>query len=364
MNHYVKAIIILTLATSLSAADTQSKSRKELVDGFRASQVCYEEAVSSKNWAQGLICASSSLNSGIEIFGQEHRNIAALTHNDGLMLMKVRDYKASKQQLIKALKLYERLESSGSQNVVTILLDLANLAVVRQNPKAAQEFYDRFFALLATEPYYQPLQYAKYSLTASIELSVLALDRKGRSSAITYAEKAYDVYSTEIGEDHRAAMASFTLGKLLYIKKDYNAAIESLERTLNNSAIAPNAHRLLIKIYEQKNRTDQVDFHLEALGKLLGDANQNYIPTFVPHPNYPKGALRRQISGYAVIELTVTSVGSVRNLVLLEESPKDKGFGKAALKAARGLEYAPTLIDGKAQEVPGVLYKYNFRMDN
>ena len=96
----------------------------------------------------------------------------------------------------------------------------------------------------------------------------------------------------------------------------------------------------------------------------MGDANQNYIPIFVPHPNYPKGALRRQISGYAVIELTVTSVGSVRNLVLLEESPKDKGFGKAALKAARGLEYAPRLIDGKAQEVPGVLYKYNFRMDN
>ena len=91
MNHYVKAIIILTLTTNLSAADTQSKSRKELVDGFRASQVCYEEAVSSKNWAQGLICASSSLNSGIEIFGQEHRNIAALTHNDGLMLMKVRE---------------------------------------------------------------------------------------------------------------------------------------------------------------------------------------------------------------------------------------------------------------------------------
>jgi protein TonB len=47
---------------------------------------------------------------------------------------------------------------------------------------------------------------------------------------------------------------------------------------------------------------------------------------------------------------------------MVEEWPEGWGFGRAALKAAGKLKYNPRVIDGVAQEVPGVLYKFTFQM--
>ena len=63
-----------------------------------------------------------------------------------------------------------------------------------------------------------------------------------------------------------------------------------------------------------------------------------------------------------MVEVIITTTGSVRNVKLLEEYPPDKDFGKYALKAAQKLKYKPRVIDGVAEEVPGVLYKFSFRI--
>ena len=51
----------------------------------------------------------------------------------------------------------------------------------------------------------------------------------------------------------------------------------------------------------------------------------------------------------------------VTDIILVNESPESYGFGEEALKAGARLLYAPRFTDGVAQEVPGVLYKYNFK---
>ena len=89
----------------------------------------------------------------------------------------------------------------------------------------------------------------------------------------------------------------------------------------------------------------------------------DYIPVYVPQPLYPRRALSRAREGYAVVEVIITTSGGVRGVKLVEESPANYGFGSAALKAAIKLKYKPRVIDGRAVEVPGVMYKFSFQLE-
>ena len=97
-----------------------------------------------------------------------------------------------------------------------------------------------------------------------------------------------------------------------------------------------------------------------SLGAFARDSD--YIPVYVPQPQYPRRAQSRGKEGYAVIEVIITTTGGVRDPKLLEEDPEGWGFGRAAMKAALKLKYNPRVVDGVGQEVPGVLYKFTFNM--
>ena len=97
-----------------------------------------------------------------------------------------------------------------------------------------------------------------------------------------------------------------------------------------------------------------------SLGTFARDSD--YIPVYVPQPQYPRRAQSRGKEGYAVIEVIITTPGGVRDPKLLEEDPEGWGFGRAAMKAALKLKYNPRVVDGVGQEVPGVLYKFTFNM--
>jgi TonB family protein len=90
--------------------------------------------------------------------------------------------------------------------------------------------------------------------------------------------------------------------------------------------------------------------------------SEDYWPIYVPQPQYPRQAQTRGKEGYAVVEVIVTVTGEVRDVVVVDEFPEGWGFGRSALKAANRLKYKPRVIDGQAQEVSGVLHKFNFQM--
>lgn len=87
------------------------------------------------------------------------------------------------------------------------------------------------------------------------------------------------------------------------------------------------------------------------------------IPIYAPMPQYPRRAQARGKEGYAVIEVIITTTGGTRDPVLIEEFPKGWGFGRAALRAASKLKYNPRVVDGVAQEAPGVIYKFTFKLE-
>ena len=98
-----------------------------------------------------------------------------------------------------------------------------------------------------------------------------------------------------------------------------------------------------------------------GLGSFSMDSD--YIPVYVPQPQYPRRAQTRGKEGYAVVEVIITSTGGVRDPIMVEEFPEGWGFGRAAVKAALKLKYNPRVVDGVGQEVPNVLYKFSFQME-
>lgn len=95
-------------------------------------------------------------------------------------------------------------------------------------------------------------------------------------------------------------------------------------------------------------------------GDFIGDGE--YLPIAMIAPQYPQRAQERGIEGYAVLEFTVTAVGTVENPVIIDEFPASAGFGRAAVRAAPKFKYQPRVINGTPVAVEGVRYRFIFEL--
>ncbi len=97
------------------------------------------------------------------------------------------------------------------------------------------------------------------------------------------------------------------------------------------------------------------------LGAGLSATDGEYLPIVKVAPQYPRRALSRGIQGYVILEYTVTKLGTVKDPVVVEASPKNV-FNKAAIKSALRYKYKPRVVDGEPIEVEGVRTKITFQL--
>ena len=102
-----------------------------------------------------------------------------------------------------------------------------------------------------------------------------------------------------------------------------------------------------------------------------------YLPIVIVQPQYPRRALSRGMSGWVIVEFTVTAQGTVRDPFVVKncgwvqrgrnegecfDSPNSV-FDSNAKKAVLKYKYKPKVLDGTPVATPGVLNKLTFELE-
>ena len=360
-------VLICSSIIGFSAiAQDDGLSRKENITLFNEAQRCYKAAIQAgRQITESIRCAKTSLDIGLSLFEPDSKNIAGLTYNYGMALSKGAGSRDKVIYLIEqSLALFEKQYGTDSLVLVDILIGLDNTrnSIKKLSDSVVDRNYKRALKIVASNSGEDSLEYADAAL--SISMGLIARSYRDLGTTKKFANIAIDIYSKKLEPDSTSVtLASFHLGKIAMAGKNYKSAIKSLEQATQNPQVASYAHAYLVEAYDRTNDHDLATFHAQQLGQLTpGRENSNFMPLFVKHPTYPKTAQRNRKEGYVIVELTVSKEGLALDPVVIEEKPKGQKFGKAALKAASSLRYVPRFVDGEPEEVPGVLYKYNFKM--
>ena len=103
-----------------------------------------------------------------------------------------------------------------------------------------------------------------------------------------------------------------------------------------------------------------VDVNISSSGMSSGDGE--YLPIVKVAPIYPRRAQTRGITGYCIIEYTVTKSGSIRDPKAVDCQPSGV-FESASLKASLKFKYKPRVVDGEPIEVAGVQNKFTYELE-
>ncbi len=106
--------------------------------------------------------------------------------------------------------------------------------------------------------------------------------------------------------------------------------------------------------------TAQVDVSISSSGMATGDGE--YLPIVKVAPIYPRRAQSRGITGYCIVEYTVTASGAIRDPKAVDCQPEGV-FESASLKASLKFKYKPRVVDGVAIEVGGVQNKFTYELE-
>ena len=103
-----------------------------------------------------------------------------------------------------------------------------------------------------------------------------------------------------------------------------------------------------------------VSVQITASGMSTGDGE--YLPIVKVAPIYPRRAQTRGITGYCIVEYTVTTSGAIRDPKPVDCQPSGV-FEKASVKASLKFKYKPRVVDGVAIEVAGVQNKFTYELE-
>ena len=106
--------------------------------------------------------------------------------------------------------------------------------------------------------------------------------------------------------------------------------------------------------------TTGVDISISSSGMSSGDGE--YLPIVKVAPIYPRRAQTRGITGYCIVEYTVTRAGSIRDPKPVDCQPSGV-FESASVKASLKFKYKPRVVDGEAIEVAGVQNKFTYELE-
>jgi len=113
---------------------------------------------------------------------------------------------------------------------------------------------------------------------------------------------------------------------------------------------------------EVVNTAPQQQVAIEISSSGMAATDGEYLPIVKVAPIYPRRAQTRGITGYCIVEYTVTKSGSIRDPQAVDCQPSGV-FERASVKAAEKFKYKPRVVDGEAIEVAGVQNKFTYELE-
>ena len=102
-------------------------------------------------------------------------------------------------------------------------------------------------------------------------------------------------------------------------------------------------------------------FEINRGGIGFGTGEGDYLPIVKVAPIFPQRALMQGIFGSCVVEYTVTTSGTTKDVRVIEDRCDSSFFYSPSIEAAKRFKYKPRVIDGVPVEVKGVLNIFHFR---
>lgn len=93
----------------------------------------------------------------------------------------------------------------------------------------------------------------------------------------------------------------------------------------------------------------------------FGLADGPQLPIMTVLARYPRNAIRQNIEGYVIVEFDINELGQVINPRVSEGYPSAV-FNKSALEAIQRFKFKPKVINGEAEMVYGVLYRFTYEL--
>ncbi len=110
------------------------------------------------------------------------------------------------------------------------------------------------------------------------------------------------------------------------------------------------------------NMAPKADVSLKLSSSGMSSGDGEYLPIVKVAPIYPRRAQTRGITGYCIVEYTVTKTGSIRDPQAVDCQPQGI-FERASVKAAEKFKYKPRVVDGEPIEVAGVQNKFTYELE-
>ena len=372
MRKTILKIFILFVFSGYAVGQIEILTRSEKIEIFKAEQKCVADASEKEDWSVATPCAKKSLAILEDLLGRDHKSVALITYEYGLSLGYAGNVEESSKVLQQAVKRYNSAHGKNSPELIPILIDFAVAANKLEDFEniSPVTIYARAFQIYKESPNFTKLNYANMVADAVNEIIKKNnfIYRKYTRTTLRFAKEAIKIYQKLGLENMKTARLNFNIGKIELAsnrKSSTKVAIEYLKEASKNKQIAPYAYAFLIQAYEDINQSELVTEYLYQIAEYWDTGSMDssdFYPIFVKKAEYPKAAQKKGKEGYVILELTVNETGNPIDVIVLEERPEKFGFGKAAKEAANGLRYIPRVINGKALQVQGVLYKYTFNM--
>jgi protein TonB len=93
-----------------------------------------------------------------------------------------------------------------------------------------------------------------------------------------------------------------------------------------------------------------------------GGADRDAVPLVRIEPDYPMQARQRGQEGWVVLEFTISTAGTVKDVEVVASEPGSV-FDRAAVQAVRKWKYNPKVVDGKPVERSGMKVRLDFEME-